>query len=334
MEAEAFAPEAHRRVLDTPDFSTESVSDCRDFLNDRARTQTEIFGFELSSGSELLHFSRRLLSCGRVAIGFLQKNSTEGFSIAKAYSKTISFHFVLGGRCKLRGKFGERTAHPGDIFVLPPGPVSTEYWEKDCSLIIVQLEQEIIDNAISQELGKTMSRSVDFEPVMRDPGITPWLFHIAHHLSAPAVGALGNWRVTRDLERTLVTMLASGLLHSESDNLARQNHGVAPYYVRRAETFIRENAREPLTIETIAESAGVSPRSLFYGFKRWRNTTPMALARVIRLDIARDELTKARLGGGSVSQAAVNAGFTDFSQFSRLYKARFNETPSATLRGS
>jgi transcriptional regulator GlxA family with amidase domain len=36
--------------------------------------------------------------------------------------------------------------------------------------------------------------------------------------------------------------------------------------------------------------------------------------------------------GGTVSHAALDAGFTNFSQFSKIYKARFGESPSVTLR--
>lgn len=214
--------------------------------------------------------------------------------------------------------------------MLPPDQASTQFWEDDLSLIMVLLDREMLDHTISQELGRTITRSVDFDPVVKDPGIVPWLLQIGNQLNAPM---MGHWRVRRDIERSLLTMLLAGVPNSESDNLAQQGHGLAPYYIRRAEAFIRENAREALTIDAVAKNAGVSPRSLFYGFKRWRNTTPMAFARDARLDIARSELENARARGGTVSQAATDAGFTDLGQFARLYKARFHETPSATLKG-
>jgi transcriptional regulator GlxA family with amidase domain len=90
--------------------------------------------------------------------------------------------------------------------------------------------------------------------------------------------------------------------------------------------------REDLTVEAIAQAAGTSARSVFYGFRHARNTTPMAYLRNVRLDLARKELQIAREAGGTVSRAAANAGFTNFSQFSKIYKARFGQTPSETLR--
>ena len=43
-------------------------------------------------------------------------------------------------------------------------------------------------------------------------------------------------------------------------------------------------------------------------------------------------LAKGRPGGRiSVTEAATSAGYTNLSQFSRDYKARFRESPSQTL---
>lgn len=335
MGVEAFGMEAFRGALGLPSFSTESASEFHDYLLRSASHNKIDFGFEMGRGSQFLHFSHRLFQCGRVSLALVRHNSTHGFSLAKAYRREISFHFVLGGRCRLRGAFGEQYVNPGHVFVLPPDQTSTEFWENDCSLILVRLDRQVLDHTISQELGRLIDTTVEFEPVMQDPGVAAWLLHVVNDLgrrrNEPAIAA--NWRITRDLERMLLTMLLTGLPNSDSADLSRQGPGVAPYYVRRAQTFIQENAREVLTINAIAEHAGVRPRSLFYGFKRWLNTTPMALVRDARLDVARSELQKARNRGGTVSQAAMNAGFTDFSQFSRLYKVRFNETPSATLKG-
>src|SRR5690606_32461053 len=144
---------------------------------------------------------------------------------------------------------------------------------------------------------------------------------------------LDNSRVLRSFERTLLTMLLTGIPHSKIDELHSTPSRIAPYYVKRAEEYIRSAATGDITMEDIAEAASVSERTLFYGFKRWRNTTPMAYVWDVRLAHARNELIAARETGGTVSQAAINAGFTSFSHFAKMYKARFGESPSATLRG-
>jgi AraC-like DNA-binding protein len=106
----------------------------------------------------------------------------------------------------------------------------------------------------------------------------------------------------------------------------------APYYVRRVESYIREHARQPITTDDLVSIGGVSARSIFHGFRRFRSTTPMGYLKAVRLDIAREALLKARRdGAASVTEVATAAGYTNLSQFSRDYRARFRESPSQTL---
>src|SRR5262249_42024983 len=81
--------------------------------------------------------------------------------------------------------------------------------------------------------------------------------------------------------------------------------------------------------------AGVSARALQMGFRRFRDTTPMAYLRIIRLELARAELAKAGLQGGSVATVANAFGFGHLGRFARGDEALFGELPSQTVhRGS
>jgi len=262
--------------------------------------------------------------------------SSDGFRIIKdSTTQFYSFQFVTAGTCELSGAFGSATANPGDVFIIDPNDFTREMWSDNCEQFVLRIERELVEKAMGAELGKELDGALVFEPVMRDPGLTPWIQHISDLQRAEGgeSAILSDKRVARSLERTLLTMLLTGLRHSESDDLQRQTLGASPYYIRRAENYIRRNLLDDMTIDGIAEAAGVSARSLFYGFKRWRGDTPMSYIRDARLDLARKELEKARVTGGTVSGSAMNAGFSNFSQFAKVYKARFGETPSATLLG-
>jgi transcriptional regulator GlxA family with amidase domain len=82
----------------------------------------------------------------------------------------------------------------------------------------------------------------------------------------------------------------------------------------------------------VARAAGVSARALQLGFRRFRDTTPMAQLRALRLERARRALADAGQGGGSVTSVAAEQGFGSLSRFEANYKARFGEPPSETLR--
>ena len=107
---------------------------------------------------------------------------------------------------------------------------------------------------------------------------------------------------------------------------------IAPASVRRAERFLEENAANAVALTDVARAAGISVRALQLSFRRFRDTTPMAHLRGLRLERARRALSDAGRDGGSVSSVAAAQGFGSLSRFAADYKARFHELPSETLR--
>jgi transcriptional regulator GlxA family with amidase domain len=127
------------------------------------------------------------------------------------------------------------------------------------------------------------------------------------------------------------TLLAS-MPHSQSRALETMGTSIAPFAVRRVERFIEENARQPIGLADLADAAGVSVRALQTAFRRFRNTTPTARLRALRLELARSELARAGREGGTVASIANEFGFGHLGRFAAHYRARYNESPSETLR--
>jgi transcriptional regulator GlxA family with amidase domain len=123
--------------------------------------------------------------------------------------------------------------------------------------------------------------------------------------------------------------------HNKSHAIDNAGKATAPFFVRRAEQFIEEHACDAIALDDLAGVAGVSARALQMGFRRFRDTTPLAYLRSIRLELARTELAKAGQQRGSVATVANAFGFGHLGRFARDYERRFGELPSQTLcRGS
>jgi AraC-like DNA-binding protein len=120
-------------------------------------------------------------------------------------------------------------------------------------------------------------------------------------------------------EELLVHAILLGLSHSRSALLARQNSAAAPGNIRRAEEFIRANADQAITVESVARAAGCSIRALQLGSRRFRNTTPMSALRQARLERARDEIVRSD-GALSVTDVAARHGFGNAGRFSDIYR--------------
>lgn len=129
----------------------------------------------------------------------------------------------------------------------------------------------------------------------------------------------------------LLTLVLQHHPHNYSEELAAPVPGPAPGFVYRAERYIAAHAASPISVADVAHALGVSVRTLQAGFRNWRNTTPTAALRKVRLDQARDALRRAD-DGTTVAAVAYKYGFAHLGRFSAQYRAAFGEPPAATLR--
>ena len=101
--------------------------------------------------------------------------------------------------------------------------------------------------------------------------------------------------------------------------------------VQRAESYMAANATRHLTVAEIAAVADVGPRSLQLGFWRHRRYSPLQFLQEHRLRLARSRLIRATTSE-TVTQIALDCGFTHLGRFSEAYRAAFGEHPSRSLR--
>ncbi len=105
-----------------------------------------------------------------------------------------------------------------------------------------------------------------------------------------------------------------------------------PASVRRAVDFIDAHALQPLTVDDIAQGAGIGPRALQEAFRRHRGTTPMAYLRETRLERAHRELQAADpTRGATVTAIAARWGFPHRGRFAEAYQQAFGRLPQQTL---
>jgi transcriptional regulator GlxA family with amidase domain len=137
----------------------------------------------------------------------------------------------------------------------------------------------------------------------------------------------------RQIELSLITLILEGLGHNYSKFVNGPGRNIAPWQVRAVEEFIFANADRPLSLGNLAVIGGASARSLQYTFRRHRGCSPMEFLRRIRFERVRDELLHPNPETTTVT-AAMRWGFLHLGRFAGEYRARFNESPSATVRRS
>lgn len=129
----------------------------------------------------------------------------------------------------------------------------------------------------------------------------------------------------------LLTLLLHHHPHNYSEELFTTSKSPVPGIVRRAERFMADNCDTSITVSDVSAHLGLSLRSLQSGFRQWRNTTPNAYLRHIRLQRVRDEFLRPD-SDASVTAIAMRYGFAHLGRFSAQYRSAFGEAPSQTLR--
>lgn len=139
-------------------------------------------------------------------------------------------------------------------------------------------------------------------------------------------------RTTGAAEDMLKRLLLAAVPHNHSDMFNGRGRLPAPFHVRRVEEYIHSNFAEPICLADLIAVSGVSGRSLHSGFRRFRDTTPMNYLKDHRLAMARLALSGPADRHLTVTDVALNCGFSHLSRFAGDYFNRFGERPSASLR--
>jgi AraC-like DNA-binding protein len=133
------------------------------------------------------------------------------------------------------------------------------------------------------------------------------------------------------LGESILQLIFLNFPHGLSNRLIRHQIDATSRQIMKAVDFMRANLHQPLTLSEVAEAAGISIRSLQYGFRRFRNITPLAYLREIRLEAAQVELSSP-LNMLSIKDVALKWGFTHMGHFAARYRAAYGEMPSETAR--
>jgi AraC-like DNA-binding protein len=97
------------------------------------------------------------------------------------------------------------------------------------------------------------------------------------------------------------------------------------------EEWIEANLHESITLGRLCEVAGVGSRCLQKTFLSRRGSTPMQYVINRRLEAVHTQLLGS-VGAAEVTSVAMACGFAHMGRFSTMYRQRFGESPSTTLR--
>ncbi len=114
------------------------------------------------------------------------------------------------------------------------------------------------------------------------------------------------------------------LIYRTAPNLFAQENNKSISMIWQIQCTLEENCKEHFTLAELAEKYHMSPCYLAHLFKKVTGYSVMQYLTMCRLSLARQLLSETDM---SVTEIVYNSGFSDSSNFSRLFKREMNISP-------
>ncbi len=228
-------------------------------------------------------------------------------------------------------------ANPIRALVTTPGMALTMEFAYDSPQLVIRIEQEALVRHLTRLLGGSLTGPIVFEPemdlttdaAMRWNGAIQLLHTEVYYADSLVQRGQGISSMEELLMSTLLLLQPS----NHHAQLVLPTEPAGRRVVRETVDYLEGHLSEHVTMTDIADCVHMSVRAIQQGFHDELGTTPMHYLRDRRLERAREELTDAMASDGvTVTDVAHRWGFTHLGQFAALYRTRWGESPSQTLR--
>jgi AraC-like DNA-binding protein len=230
----------------------------------------------------------------------------------------------------------EEVVPPGTPVLFPPHQAVSALWA-DADADCVCLQAADVERIAVETTGleSTALQFTALRPMSPSLG-RQWDHAVRHLLDA----VLRHPEVTANplIAGQLTQLLAEAALDTFPSTRLASHPRVPPGYatpavVRRAITFIEDNADREMTLSEIAAASGMGARGLQAAFLQHQDTTPTAYARRVRMERAHRDLQDADPAGrDTVPAIAARWGFADPGRFASEYQQTYQRMPSQTLQ--
>lgn len=221
------------------------------------------------------------------------------------------------------GVYRDFTYHKDEIIVTPAGVKSGWRWHVQSKVIVITLDPDKLERFALNELGIALTREqIQDLPQFTDPDICQAGWQLKEALALPA---LGSDVVFESLARVFLVKLLGkyGKRHAVE---AEADGGLSAKRYSRVLEHISANFADTVTLEDLADVAGLSPSHFSRQFKRTIGQSPMQYVSAYRVEQAKKGLAEP---DRPLIDIALGCGFADQAHFSRVFKQFQQETPKA-----
>ena len=209
-------------------------------------------------------------------------------------------------------------------------------WDETLRLLVLRIDLGALRSLAARLVtDQPEEPDLQFDPAMDNPEITAAVLGQAQ-LMQQTLGRAGPDAVNRLVAAQLREQVMYTLLLGQPNSWTRALH----YRPERADhscvadaaELMRTHPDEPLTIEGVARTVGLSVRALHAGFRREFDRSPKQYLQHVRLERAHADLAVADpVGGIRIIDVAHRWGFSHPGRFATTYRHLYGEPPTTTL---
>jgi AraC family transcriptional regulator len=224
--------------------------------------------------------------------------------------------------CSCEGVAQRRVQTPYDFDIVPAG--ASGFWEDhaECDMVSVRLSPRLVAST-AEALALPADRA---ELAPRLGGRDPMVEHVVRALMAEIAAPAPAGRIYAD---SLATALTTRLLQNFAAGGAAGRQTLSKPQIRRIVDYVEANLDGELTLEQLAEVAGMSIPHLTTLFRRTMGQSVHSYVMERRVQRARDLLLARRQ---TIAQVALETGFAHQSHLARWMRRLLGVTPGEILR--
>jgi len=233
---------------------------------------------------------------------------------------------IRGERSTGRGGFASYSKAPGDITMVPAGPIPEVRLFSAAELICCTFEKSFTDD-ISGEIGHRLSDAPGFSLAVRDATTTRLLDLLMEELAS---GAPSGQLYAESLAQALAIRFLTGA-SALSRRLHAQVSPLPPSIVRKIKDVIESNFTRKVSLKTLASESGYSRAHFLRMFYASFGVTPHDYLVDRRLSHAKHLLKRQHF---SIAAIALECGFSSQAHMTGLFRQKLGFTPGDFRRGS
>ena len=254
-------------------------------------------------------------------------------SVLPAVSEEDNFLVTLPVRGSANYTYGLSSVTLSEGHGAIVGPYQEFKFDLDAAFdqLVVRLDRQRIEAVCAGLLGTDERQPVNFNLALDTlPACWPGLIE-----TAAAISEFSNTRAYPTLLVQLEELIVETLLLTQpntfSDFFTEGIQRAPSTKIRRAADYMREHIAEPIRLTDVARHSGLSLRGLQLGFQRDLGTSPSQWLRSQRLEKVHEILSGAMPHSVSVTDVALDWGFSHLGEFAAQFKARYGKRPSDVL---